>query len=293
MPATPAPSPSSAPSAGDRVSFNHEIRPLLSDRCFRCHGPDEKARKAKMRLDTPEGAHRALDDGWFVIKPGDPAKSVLVERIFHDDPDEMMPPPESHLALSADERRLLVRWIEQGAVYEPHWAFVPVPGAATLIRPGIPGHPIDALVGARLAREHLTPQPAADRAVLLRRLAFNLTGLPPTPAEIDAFLTDTGPGAYERAVERYLATPAYGERMAMDWLDLARYADTYGYQADVERDMSPWRDWVIGAFGRNLSYDRFLTWQLAGDLLPKATDEQRLATAFNRLHRQTNEGGSI
>jgi hypothetical protein len=278
---------------GDRVSFNHEIRPLLSDRCFRCHGPDEKARKAKMRLDTAEGAHRALDDGWFVIKPGDPARSVLVERIFHEDPDEMMPPPESHLALSADERRLLVRWIEQGAAYEPHWAFVPVPAAASLVAPGIAGHPIDALVGTRLARERLAPQPPAEPAVLLRRVAFNLTGLPPTPAEIDAFLADTRPGAYERAVERYLAAPAYGERMAMDWLDLARYADTYGYQADVERDMSPWRDWVIGAFARNLPYDRFLTWQLAGDLLPDATDEQRLATAFNRLHRQTNEGGSI
>src|SRR5688500_8172809 len=185
MPATPAPSPSSAPPAGDRVSFNHEIRPLLSDRCFRCHGPDEKARKAKMRLDTPEGAHRALDDGWFVIKPGDPSKSALVERIHHDDPDEMMPPPESHLTLSADERRLLVRWIEQGAVYEPHWAFVPVPAAASLVPPGAAGNPIDAFVGARLARERLAPQAPAEPAVQLRRLAFNLTGLPPTPAELD------------------------------------------------------------------------------------------------------------
>jgi hypothetical protein len=279
--------------AGERVSFNYQIRPLLSDRCFRCHGPDEKARKAKMRLDTPEGAHRALEDGWFVTKPGDPSKSALVERIFHDDPDEMMPPPESHLTLSDDERRLLVRWIEQGAVYEPHWAFVPVPAATSLRPAGAPGNAIDALVRARLARERLALQPPAEPAVLLRRLAFDLTGLPPTPAELDTFLADTAPGAYERAVDRYLAAPAYGERMAMDWLDLARYADTYGYQADVERDMSPWRDWVIRAFNHNLSYDRFLTWQLAGDLLPDATDEQRLATAFNRLHRQTNEGGSI
>jgi len=282
-----------AATSGERVSFNYQIRPLLSDRCFRCHGPDEKARKAKMRLDTPDGGHRALEDGWFVTKPGDPSRSALVERIFHDDPDEMMPPPESHLTLSDDERRLLVRWIEQGATYEPHWAFLPVPTAASLVPGGATGNPIDALVRARLTRERLAPQSPAEPAVLLRRLAFNLTGLPPTPAEIDAFLADTAPGAYERAVERYLASPAYGERMAMDWLDLARYADTYGYQADVERDMSPWRDWVIRAFSRNLPYDRFLTWQLAGDLLPHATDEQRLATAFNRLHRQTNEGGSI
>ncbi len=222
-----------------------------------------------MRLDTPDGAHRALDDGWFVIKPGDPAKSVLVERIFHDDPDEMMPPPESHLALSADERRLLVRWIEQGADYEPHWAFVPVPRPRRCCQAPSPATAIDALVRARLAREQLSPQPEAEPAVLLRRLAFNVTGLPPTPAELEAFLADTRPGAYERAVDRYLASPAYGERMAMDWLDLARYADTYGYQADVDRDMSPWRDWVIRAFAQNLSYDRFLTWQLAGDLLPE------------------------
>jgi hypothetical protein len=282
-----------AGSSGERVSFNYQIRPLLSDRCFRCHGPDEKARKAKMRLDTPEGAHRALDDGWFVIKPGDPSRSFLVEKIFETDPDEMMPPPESHLALSDDERRLLVRWIEQGAEYEPHWAFVPVPAAAALVPPGAEGNPIDAFVRARLAREGLAPQPPAGLEVLLRRLAFNLTGLPPTPAGIDAFLADTAAGAYERAVDRYLASPAYGERMTMDWLDLARYADTYGYQADVERDMSPWRDWVIRAFTRNMPYDRFLIWQLAGDLWPDATDEQRLATAFNRLHRQTNEGGSI
>jgi hypothetical protein len=279
--------------ASERVSFNHQIRPLLSDRCFRCHGPDAGARKAKLRLDIPEGAHRALDDGWFVVKPGDPSKSVLVERIMHDDPDEMMPPPESHLALSADERQLLVRWIEQGAEYEPHWAFAPVPAAAALVPDTAAGHPIDTLVQARLAREGLAAQPEAERDVLLRRLAFNLTGLPPTTAELDAFLADTRPGAYERAVDRYLASPAYGERMAMDWLDLARYADTYGYQADVERDMSPWRDWVIRAFAQNLPYDQFLTWQLAGDRLPGATDEQRLATAFNRLHRQTNEGGSI
>ena len=278
---------------GERVSFNYQIRPLLSDRCYRCHGPDEKARKAKLRLDTPAGAHRALEDGWFVIKPGDPARSALVERINHDDPDEMMPPPESHLTLSADERRLLERWIAQGAEFQLHWAFVPVPTAASLLPAGATGHPIDALVQKRLAREGLRQQAPADPEVLLRRLAFNLTGLPPSPTELDAFLRDTSPAAYRRAIERYLAAPAYGERMAMDWLDLARYADTYGYQADVDRDMSPWRDWVIRAFSQNLSYDRFLTWQLAGDLLPDATDDQRLATAFNRLHRQTNEGGSV
>jgi hypothetical protein len=278
------------PPAADPVDFNTQIRPLLSDRCFRCHGPDEAQRKAELRLDMRAGALKELDDGWAVVKPGDPDRSELVRRIHSFLDDELMPPPDSHLALSDDEKALLTQWVSEGAEYRPHWSFErveapPVPAGAT--------HPIDAFVRARLEREGLQPAPRTDSETLLRRVAFNLTGLPPTIAEIDAFVADPSPAAYARAVDRYLASPAYGERMALDWMDLARYADTYGYQNDAERDMSPWRDWAIRAFTDNLPYDQFLTWQLAGDLLPNATREQRIATAFNRLHRQTNEGGSI
>ena len=287
---------SPAPRAvASRVDFTRQVRPLLSDRCFRCHGPDASKRKAKLRLDVREGAFKRLNAGWFVVKPGDPGKSELIRRITTDDIEDMMPPPESNLSLTDAEKALLERWIEEGADYHPHWSLAPVAASAPPpLRDGpVPANPIDAFVRARLEQEGLAPAPRASSEVLIRRLAFNLTGLPPSPAEIDAFLKDRAPGAYERLVDRYLGSPAYGERMAMDWLDLARYADTYGYQNDVERDMSPYRDWVISAFNRNLPYDQFLTWQLAGDLLPNATGEQRIATAFNRLHRQTNEGGSI
>jgi len=276
------------------VDFNFQIRPLLSDRCYRCHGPDSGSRKAKLRLDTRDGALKELDDGMAVVKPGKPDKSELIRRIFTENEDDLMPPPDSHLALSAAEKELLKRWIVEGAEFKPHWAFLPVqPVMPPQLKKNAPANPIDAFVLARLEKEKLRPAPKASRETLIRRLALNLTGLPPTLAEIDAFLADKSSDAYEKIIAKYLNSPAYGERMALDWLDLARYADTYGYQNDVERDMSAWRDWVIKAFNENLSYDKFLTWQLAGDLLPNATREQRLATAFNRLHRQTNEGGSI
>ena len=280
------------------VDFTFQIRPLLSDRCFRCHGPDAGKRKAKLRLDTREGMLKKLDDagkGWAVVKPRDPDKSELIRRIFTNDEDDRMPPPESHLALSAAEKALLERWVLEGADYRPHWSLVPVHAVGVpRLRDGTaPANPIDAFVRTRLDAEGLTAAPQASPDIAIRRVAFNLTGLPPALADLDAFFADRSPDAYSRVVEHYLASPAYGERMAMDWLDLARYADTYGYQADIDRDMSAYRDWVIGAFNRNLSYDQFLTWQLAGDLLPNPTREQRIATAFNRLHRQTNEGGSI
>jgi len=278
-----------------RIDFNFQIRPLLSDRCFKCHGPDEKARKAKLRLDMREGMLKELEDGWAVVKPGDPARSEMVRRIFANDEDDLMPPLKSNLKLSAAEKELLKNWIAQGAEIKPHWSLNPVqaieppkPRAAASVK-----NPIDAFVVARLETENLQPAPEASPETLIRRLALDLTGLPPTVEEIDRFLADTSTGAFDRVVEHYLNSPGYGERMAMDWLDLARYADTYGYQADVERDMSPWRDWVIQAFNENLGYDKFILWQIAGDLLPNPTREQRLATAFNRLHRQTNEGGSI
>ena len=277
-----------------KVDFNFQIRPLLSDRCFACHGPDEKARKAKLRLDTREGLFKELDDGLAVVKPSNISKSELVRRIFATD-DDQMPPEKSNLKLSDTEKDLLKRWVAQGAEYKSHWSFNPVekisppnPRNAKWVR-----NPIDAFVMAKIASEKLKPSAEASRETLIRRLALNLTGLPPTPEEIDSFLKDKSPKAYERIVEKYLSSPAYGERMALDWLDLARYADTYGYQSDVDRDMFPWRDWVIRAFNENLRYDDFLRWQIAGDLLPNATRDQKLATAFNRLHRQTNEGGSI
>ena len=286
----------SAP-ARARVDFNSQIRPLLSDRCFRCHGPDAAKRKAKLRLDTREGALKDIGDGWAIVKPGDPDRSELIRRTHTDYEDDVMPPLASHLTLSAAEKALLRRWVVEGADYKPHWSLIPVHAVAvpkgadpTAANPSMRSC---ASGSERIAETALPPAPQAAPETLLRRLAFNLTGLPPTPAEIDAFLADRSPNAYARVVDRYLSSPAYGERMAMDWLDLARYADTYGYQADVERDMSPYRDWVIRAFNRNLPYDQFLLWQLAGDLLPNATRDQRIATAFNRLHRQTNEGGSI
>src|ERR1051325_9594133 len=258
-----------------RVDFNFQIRPLLSDRCFKCHGPDEKARKKKLRLDQREGVFKTLEDDFAVVKPGDPDHSELVRRIFATDEDEQMPPPKSGLKLSDAEKDLLKRWVAEGAEYKSHWSFIPVgpvtppkPGGAQWVR-----NPIDSFVLARLERENLRPAPEAAREILLRRLAFNLTGLPPSLTELDAFLADSAPDSDERAVERFLNSPAYGERMALDWLDLARYADTYGYQSDVERDMSAWRDWVIRAFNQNLSYDKFITWQIAGDMLPDATDE--------------------
>lgn len=281
--------------ASDRVDFNFEVRPILSDRCFFCHGPDEKGRKAKLRLDQKEGLFEPRKDGAVILKPGDPAGSELLRRILTTDPDDVMPPPDSHLDLSPAEKDILRRWIEQGAEWRDHWAFNPiqlptpptVPPSATVV------NPIDQFVVAKLEAEGLRQSPPADPGRLLRRISLDLVGLPPTLEELKAFESSKVPRAYEEAVDRLLASPAYGERMANEWLDVARFADTYGYQADVERDLSPWRDWVIRAFNDNLPYDQFITWQLAGDLLPNATDEQILATAFNRLHRQTNEGGSI
>ncbi len=277
------------------VDFNFQIRPLLADRCFPCHGPDAKSRKAKLRLDLREGALGTDKAGKAIIKAGDPAASEVVRRIFATDPDDLMPPPESKRSLSDEERELLRTWIAQGAEFKQHWAFLPVERVAV---PAVSDrtwarNEIDAFVLNRLEREGLKPSPEASRETLIRRLSFDLTGLPPTIAEIDAFLGDTSPNAYEKVVDRLLASPRYGEWMAVEWMDLARFADTFGYQADVDCDLSPWRDWVIQAFNENLPYDQFLTWQLAGDLLPNATRDQILATAFNRLHRQTNEGGSI
>jgi hypothetical protein len=277
------------------VDFNFHVRPILSDRCFKCHGPDDRARKAGLRLDTEAGALAALESGRRAVVPRSTRRSALVHRILSTDPTVMMPTPESHLTLNDYERAVLVRWIEQGAAWKPHWAFIPpvkaAPPATGDTRTG--ASEIDAFVVARLRQEGLAPAPEASRERLLRRVTFDLTGLPPTLEELDAFLRDEAPGAYERAVDRLLASPAYGEHMAAEWMDVARFADSHGYQDDGMRDMSPWRDWVIRAFNRNLAFDDFITWQLAGDLLPQPSHEQVLATAFNRHHMQSQEGGIV
>ncbi len=276
------------------VDFDRDVRPILSDNCFACHGPDDKRRVANLRLDTEEGLF--ADRGSYkLIVPGDPANSRLLARISAPERSRRMPPPQASTVLTDAQVAIVRKWIEQGAKWERHWAFVPPQAAAP---PAVrnekwPLNPIDRFVLARLEREGLKPSPEADRATLLRRLSFDLTGLPPTTAELDAFLADKSPGAYEKQVDRLLASPQYGERMAMQWLDLARYADTHGYHIDSQRDMWKWRDWVIDAFNRNMPFNRFGIEQLAGDLLPNATVEQKLATGFNRNHMINYEGGAI
>lgn len=275
--------------ADEPVSYNRDVRPILSENCFSCHGFDEHGRKAKLRLDRREDAVAPREDGPAIV-PGKLAESLVWQRIVTDDPDDVMPPPESHLKLSAADKAVLRRWIEQGAPYEPHWAFVaprlpPLPGDAR--------HPVDAFVRARLRQEGLKPSPEADRATLIRRVSLDLTGLPPSAEEVEAFLRDPDPRAYERLVDRLLASPHHGERLALEWLDAARYADTNGYSIDGGRHLWLWRDWVIQAFNDNLPYDRFLVEQLAGDLLPGRTDAQLVATGFQRNNMNTHEGGTI
>ncbi len=276
------------------VDFSRDILPIFSDNCFQCHGPDEKARKAKFRLDTKEGAFR-LKDGKTVIVPGKSAESELFRRITTGDPDDLMPPPESNHKLTPKQIDLIKVWIDEGAKWGRHWAFNPIesPRPPRTKNQRWPVNEIDRFVLARLEQEGLRPAAEADRERLIRRVTFDLTGLPPTPSEIDAFLADKSSNAYEKVVDRLLNSPRYGERMAAQWLDLARYADTYGYQMDAPRQVWPYRDWVIRAFNENLPFDQFVTWQLAGDLLPDATKDQRLATAFNRLHLQNEEGGIV
>lgn len=278
-------------SAGDgrRLSFNRDVRPILSENCFACHGFDAKHRAAGLRLDSAEGAFTA-QDGVRPIVPGDPAKSEVWKRIIATDPDEVMPPPKSHKSLDAVQKTLLKRWIEQGAPYERHWSLEP-----PVLRPPpqLGGSPVDAFLEARLARENLAMLPEADRSTLIRRLSFTLTGLPPPPEEVSAFENDRSPGAYEALVDRYLASPRFGEEMARHWLDVARYADTHGLHLDNERHMWAYRDWVVQAFNENLPFDQFTVWQLAGDLLPEATTGQLVATGFIRCNVTTSEGGAI
>ena len=272
------------------VDFVRDIRPIISENCVFCHGPDEQTREAGLRLDNAEGA-------WSVLEKGMSSESELMRRVTSEDPDEVMPPPDSNRRLGASQIERLRQWIDQGAAWEQHWSFRP------LVAPEIPivpadsdapiRNPIDAFVQNLLSLRGMKPSPEATRETLIRRLSLDLTGLPPTPEQVDAFVNDSNPRAYERLVDRLLESPAYGQRMAWDWLDAARYADTNGYQGDNERTMWPWRDWVVDAFNRNLPYDQFTVWQLAGDLLPNATFEQKLATGFSRNHMINGEGGRI
>lgn len=274
--------------AEDEIAFNRDIRPILSEHCFLCHGPDAKARQADLRLDDAKAA-------LAVIKPGDAGKSELARRILSSDPDERMPPPDAGKPLTDEQKQRLVRWINQGAAFQPQWAFIPPlrPTPPATKPPGWAQNPIDQFVLRRLEDERLTPSPEAPRATLIRRVTLDLTGLPATPEEVAEFLSDSSDTAYERLIDRLLASPRYGEHMAAAWLEAARYADTDGYQNDRYRYQHVWRDWVILAFNENKPFDEFVVEQLAGDMLPGATLKQQIATGFCRNHRINSEDGSI
>lgn len=281
--------------SADKVEFSRDIRPILAEACFNCHGPDAATREADLRLDRAADA-TADRGGYQAIVPGQPDKSEVVRRILSDDPDERMPPADAKKQLTTEQRELLHRWIAEGAGYDEHWSLVtpqrPEPPAVEAAEREI-HNAIDAFIAARLAREGLRMSPEAGRAALVRRVTLDLTGLPPTLAELNAALADASPDWYERVVDRLLASPRYGERMAVEWLDAARYADTHGFHIDSHRDMWRWRDWVIEALNDNMPFDQFTIEQLAGDLLPEATLDQRLASGFNRNHPINFEGGAI
>ena len=280
-----------------KVDFNNHIRPILSDRCFKCHGPDSKQRQASLRLDIADSAFAALKEhpGSFAIVAGDPLHSQMFLRISSTDTSEQMPPPSSNLSLSEYEIKLIEKWIKQGAEYKPHWALIaPQPQQLPETKnKKWAKNEIDHFVLAKMETMDLSPNEVADKERLLKRVCFDLTGLPPTIEMQEKFLNDNSANAYEKMVDELLANPHYGEKMALHWLDVARYADSHGYQDDGLRTMWPWRDWVIHAFNENYSYEKFVTWQLAGDLLPEPTKEMLLATGFNRNHKITQEGGVI
>ena len=279
----------------ERIDFDQHILPLLSDRCFKCHGPDESTRESGLRFDTQEGAFAVADSGELAIVAGDASKSLLIQRIMTEDVDLQMPPPESGLHLSESERETLRDWIDQGANWKQHWAF------SAPQKPKVPDpakdwkadQPIDRFIQRKIAGTNLAPSKQANKETLIRRLTLDLTGLPPTVREIDAFLADETPEAYEKVIDRLMQSPRYGEQMGRLWLDAARYADTHGLHLDNERQIWPYRDWVINAFNQNMPFDQFTIEQIAGDLLPSPTLQQRIATGFNRCNVTTSEGGSI
>lgn len=281
----------------DVVDYNFHVKPILSDNCYTCHGPDANKRKAGLQLHTKEGLFSELPEnpGNFSVIPNNPSKSVIYKHIITDNPDEIMPPPDSKLSLNSYEKKLIKKWINQGAPYEKHWAFIP-PKKAYLPENDYKEweqNEIDAFVLKKIEDNGLKPSKKAKRNTLIRRISLDLTGLPPKPEHIKKLTDDLSNESIENIIDAFFALPSYGERMAQSWLDVARYADSHGYQDDSYRTMWPWRDWVIHAFNKNLPYNEFLTWQLAGDLLPNATKEQILATGFNRNHPITQEGGVI
>ena len=281
--------------AKSTIDFTKDIRPILSDNCFTCHGPDEKARKAKLRLDTKEDAFKEARSGGYAIMPGKPEQSSLIERITTTDEEEIMPPPKTGRKLTAAQKDLLKRWIAEGAQWQVHWAFEPAkkPELPKVNDRRFSKNPIDTFVAAKLKESKLKPAPRADKVTEIRRASLDLIGLPPTPQEVDAFLADKDPKAYEKVVDRLLASPKYGEHQARYWMDAARYADSHGYHIDSERSMWKWRDWVVDAFNKNMPYDQFTTEQLAGDLLPNPTTEQKVASGYIRANMSTGEGGAI
>lgn len=282
-----------APSSA--IDFNRDIRPILSDKCFACHGPDEKERKAKLRFDLKEDAFKPGKSGDAAIVPGHPEKSPLIARINASDPDDVMPPPKTGKKLTAQQKDLLTRWIASGAKWQEHWAYEAPkrPELPAVKNKAWPENEIDYFVLARLEKEGLKPAPDADKTTIARRVTLDVTGLPPTPEEVDAYLGDKSPEAYDKLVERLLNSPRYGEHMARYWMDAARYADSHGYHIDSERSMWKWRDWVVNAFNENMPFDEFTTEQLAGDLLPEANVDQKVASGYVRCNMSTGEGGAI
>ena len=281
----------------DVVDFNYDVKPILSDKCYACHGPDDKARQANLRLDIKSGIETALElnNNQYILDVKHVENSELIKRIESEELNFVMPPPESNLKLSENEKIILKKWIEQGAKWEPHWSYTKpkLYDIPKTIFEDWPTNEIDFFISKKIEENGLKPSPKENKEILLRRVSFDITGLPPTIDQIDSFINDNSTDAYEKVVDRLLKSSSFGERMASIWMDLARYGDSHGYQDDQERIMWPWRDWVIHAYNDNLPYDKFITWQIAGDMIPNATKEQILASGFNRNHKITQEGGVI
>ena len=279
------------------VDFNFDVKPILSDKCYTCHGPDDKARKANLRLDIESGFYKSLEDNpnHYVINKNSPEKSEILNRINSENASYVMPPPESNLKLSDREKEVLKKWVDQGGNWEPHWAYTKpkLPNIPEIDLENWASNEIDYFIAKKLKSVGMIPSEKEEKEILIRRAYFDLIGLPPTIQEIDEFVSDNSNNAYEKVIDKLLESKSYGERMAAIWMDLSRYGDSHGYQDDQERIMWPWRDWVIHAYNTNMTYDKFITWQMAGDMLPNATKEQIIASGFNRNHKITQEGGVV